>query len=140
VDQRTRHLDQTALAGSLEFPFVQSARHHGRLVDETAMLPLDPFKDFTPVGRVMRDHWIVAVSPTLGVDSLVALVALGKSKPGMLTFPSSGVGSSPHLQAERFRMRAGFESTHVPYKDNPMADLIPAERRSPSHPRPLSHP
>jgi tripartite-type tricarboxylate transporter receptor subunit TctC len=34
------------------------------------MLPLDPFKDFTPVGRVMRDDWIVAVSPTLGVDSL----------------------------------------------------------------------
>jgi tripartite-type tricarboxylate transporter receptor subunit TctC len=86
--------------------------------------PLDPFKDFTPVGRVMRDHWIVAVSPTLGVDSLAALVALGKSNPGVLTFPSSGAGSSPHLQAERFRMRAGFEATHVPYKDNPMPDLI----------------
>ena len=86
--------------------------------------PLDPFKDFTPVGRVMRDHWIVAVSPTLGVDSLATLVALGKSKPGMLTFPSPGIGSSSHLQGERFRMRAGFEATHVPYKDNPMPDLI----------------
>ena len=102
--------------------------------------PLDPFKDFTPVGRVMRDHWIVAVSPTLGVDSLAALVALGKSKPGMLTFPSSGVGSSPHLQAERFRMRAGFEATHVPYKDNPMPDLIAGRTSFTVNRRPLSHP
>ena len=72
----------------------------------------------------MRDHWIVAVSPALGVNSLAELVALGKSKPGALMFPSSGAGSSPHLQAERFRMRAGFDATHVPYKDNPMPDLI----------------
>jgi tripartite-type tricarboxylate transporter receptor subunit TctC len=86
--------------------------------------PLDPFKDFTPVGRLMRDHWIVAVSPALGVNSFAELVALGKSKPGALTFPSPGAGSSPHLQAERLRMRAGFEATHVPYKDNSMPDLM----------------
>jgi tripartite-type tricarboxylate transporter receptor subunit TctC len=86
--------------------------------------PLDPFKDFTPVGRLMRDHWIVAVSPALGVNSLEELVALGKAKPSALTFPSAGVGSSQHLQTERFRMRAGFEATHVPYKDNPIPDLV----------------
>ena len=58
--------------------------------------PLDPFKDFTPVGRVMRDHWIVAVSPALGVNSLAELVALGNRSPGALTFPSVGRG---HLAA-----------------------------------------
>jgi tripartite-type tricarboxylate transporter receptor subunit TctC len=86
--------------------------------------PLDPFKDFTPVGRLMRDHWIVAASPALGVNSLSELIAIGKSKPNTLTFPSTGMGSSQHLQAERFRIRAGFEATHVPYKDNPIADLV----------------
>jgi tripartite-type tricarboxylate transporter receptor subunit TctC len=86
--------------------------------------PFDPFKDFTPVGRLMRDHWIVAVSPALGVGSLSELIAIGKSKPNALTFPSSGIGSSPHLQGERFRIRAGFEATHVPYKDNPIPDLV----------------
>jgi len=111
-DGYTLNVDGCSAAG-IVYAFVMTERP-----------PLDPFKDFTPVGRLMRDHWIVAVSPTLGVDSLAALVALGKSKPGMLTFPSSGAGSSPHLQAERFRMRAGFEATHVPYKDNPMPDLI----------------
>jgi tripartite-type tricarboxylate transporter receptor subunit TctC len=86
--------------------------------------PLDPFKDFTPVGRVMRDHWLIVVSPALGVASLGELVALGKSKPGTLAFPSPGPGTSVHLQNERFRMRAGFAATHVPYKDSPFPDLI----------------
>jgi tripartite-type tricarboxylate transporter receptor subunit TctC len=90
----------------------------------TGRPPLDPLKDFTPIGRLIRDHWVIAVSPELGVDSLAALIALGKSKPGSLTFPSPGTGSSPHLQSERFLRRAGFEATHVPYKDNPMPDLI----------------
>jgi tripartite-type tricarboxylate transporter receptor subunit TctC len=90
----------------------------------TGRVPFDPFTDFTPVGRVMRDHWVVAVSPSLGVGSLKELVALGKSKPGTLTFPSPGTGTSQHLQAERFRLRVGMDATHVPYKDSPFPDLI----------------
>ena len=90
----------------------------------TGRPPLDPFKDFTPVGRVMRDHWVLAVSPTLGIGSVDELVALGKSKPGSLTFPSPGTGTSQHLQAERFRMRVGLDATHVPYKDSPFPDLV----------------
>jgi tripartite-type tricarboxylate transporter receptor subunit TctC len=90
----------------------------------TSRPPLDPFKDFSPVGRVMRDHWIVAVAPSLGVNSVAELIALGKAKPGTLTFPSLGIGTSQHLQAERFRSHAGFEATHVPYTSNPMPDLV----------------
>jgi len=86
--------------------------------------PLDPFKDFTPIGRVMRDHWLIAVSPALGVSSVNELVALGKARPGTLTFPSTGSGTSVHLQGERFRMRVGIEALHVPYKDSPFSDLI----------------
>lgn len=84
----------------------------------------DPFKDFTPVGRLMRDHWLITVSPQLRVGSVEELVALGKSKPGLLTFPSSGVGSSQHLQSERFRMRVGIDATHVPYKHSFVPDLM----------------
>ena len=90
----------------------------------TGRPPFDPFKDFTPVGRVMRDHWVLAVSPTLGIGSVDELVALGKSKPGSLTFPSPGTGTSQHLQAERFRLRVGLDATHVPYKDSPFPDLV----------------
>ena len=84
----------------------------------------DPFKDFTPVGRMMRDHWLVTVSPALRVRSVGELIALAKAKPGVLTFPSSGVGSSNHLQTERFRMRVGIEATHVPYKGSFNSDLM----------------
>lgn len=86
--------------------------------------PLDPFKDFTPVGRVTRDHWLIVASPATGVASLGELAALGRSKPGTLTFPSPGVGTGFHLQSERVRMRTGIDATHVPYKDSPFPDLL----------------
>lgn len=90
----------------------------------TGRPPFDPFKDFTPVGRLMRDHWLVTVSPQLGIGSIAELVALGKSRSGALTFPSSGVGSSGHLQNERFRIRVGIEAMHVPYKHSFVPDLM----------------
>jgi tripartite-type tricarboxylate transporter receptor subunit TctC len=86
--------------------------------------PLDPFRDFTPVGRLMRDHWIVAVSPALGVSSVKELVALAKAKPGTLNYPSGGSGSSQHLQSERFIRRVGIDATHVSYKESPIPDLL----------------
>jgi tripartite-type tricarboxylate transporter receptor subunit TctC len=86
--------------------------------------PLDPFRDFTPVGRLMRDHWILAVSPALQVDSLADLIALGKADPKRLSYPSNGIGSGQHLQTERLRIAAGFEALHVPYRDSPYPDLI----------------
>jgi tripartite-type tricarboxylate transporter receptor subunit TctC len=90
----------------------------------TGRPPLDPFKDFTPVGRLMRDHWIVAVSPSLGVSTVKELVVLAKSKPGTLNYPSPGSGSSQHLQTERFIRRVGIDATHVSYKDSPIPDLL----------------
>jgi tripartite-type tricarboxylate transporter receptor subunit TctC len=86
--------------------------------------PMDPFRDFVPVGRLMRDHWIVAASPALGANTLAELVALGKAKPGALAYPSVGTGSGQHLQAERFARRVGIDALHVPYKDSPVADLV----------------
>ena len=86
--------------------------------------PFDPLKDFTPVGQVMRDYWLVAVPDALHVDSIDQLVAMGKKSPEPLTFPSTGVGSSQHLQSERFAVRVGIRATHVPYKDSPVSDLL----------------
>jgi len=63
--------------------------------------PLDPFKDFTPVGGLMRDHWLVTVSPVLKVNTVQELIALGKARPGTLNFPSSGTGS--RCSSARFR-------------------------------------
>ncbi|HYZ34472.1 MAG TPA: tripartite tricarboxylate transporter substrate binding protein [Crenalkalicoccus sp.] len=86
--------------------------------------PLDPFRDFVPVGRVMRDHWVIAASPALGVDSVAELVALAKARPGQLNYATPGMGHSFHLQAERFCRRTGIEAVHVPYRDNYVPDLM----------------
>jgi len=85
--------------------------------------PLDPFKDLAPVGRITRDHWILAVSASLGADSVSELIALARSTPGGLTYASVGNGSSVHLQGERFRHAAGIKAIPVPYKDSYLPDL-----------------
>ena len=96
----------------------------------TGRAPFDPFVDFTPVGRVMRDHWVVAVSQSLGVGSLEELVALGRSRPGALTFPSLGTGTSQHLQAERFRLRVGMDATTCPTRTARSPTSSPAACRT----------
>ena len=85
--------------------------------------PLDPFRDLAPVGRITRDHWILAVSASLGADSVSELIALARSTPGGLTYASVGNGSSVHLQGERLRHAAGIKAIPVPYKDSYLPDL-----------------
>jgi len=111
-DGYTLNVDGCSAAG-IVYAFVMTERP-----------PLDPFKDFTPVGRLMRDHWLVTVSPALRVNTVQELIALGKAKPGTLNFPSSGTGSSAHLQSERFRKRVGIDAIHVPYKSSAIPDLL----------------
>lgn len=59
--------------------------------------------------------------PGLGVASIPELVALAKSRPGKLTYASSGAGSLQHIAAELFRTTAGVEMVHVPYKGSSQA-------------------
>lgn len=107
------HLVDGCSAAGMVYSFVMAGR-----------TPFDPFKDFTPVGRVMRDHWIVVASPALNVSALEDLIAVGKSRKVALHYPSVGIGSSGHLQTERFLMRVGFSATHVPYKESYLSDLL----------------
>jgi tripartite-type tricarboxylate transporter receptor subunit TctC len=79
-------------------------------------LPYDPLKDFAPVLHVANVPNVLVVSPGLGVTSVKELVALAKAKPGQLNYASSGVGTIVHLNAEFFRMIAGVDLVHVPYK------------------------
>src|SRR4029453_172614 len=58
----------------------------------------------------------LAVSNTLGVQDVAALIARIKATPGGLSFASSGVGSSNHLAGELFRLLTGTELVHVPYR------------------------
>ena len=78
--------------------------------------PYDFAKDLDPVARIAAVPNILVVHPSLGVDSVAALIALAKSKPGEIFYASSGVGTSPHLSAELFNLMAGVKLSHVPYQ------------------------
>jgi tripartite-type tricarboxylate transporter receptor subunit TctC len=86
-----------------------------------AKLPYDPVKSFAPVTQLNSQPNIVVVNPSLAVRSVKDLIALGKTKPGELTFATPGAGSAPHLSAEMFQRSAGISMIHVPYKGIPPA-------------------
>ncbi len=79
-------------------------------------LPYDVVKDFAPVSQMTTAPNILAVHPSLPVRNAKDLIALAKKRRGELTFASAGIGSSNHLSGELFRVMAGVEIIHVPYK------------------------
>jgi tripartite-type tricarboxylate transporter receptor subunit TctC len=78
-------------------------------------------RDFEPVGLVASAPFILVVHPSVPVNSVKELVALAKSRPGQLSFASTGNGSTPHLTMEMFKTQAGVSLVHVPYKGTPQA-------------------
>ena len=79
-------------------------------------LPYDPLKAFTPISVLASGPNVVAVHPSLPVNSIKDLVALAKQKPGELQYASAGVGSFQHLGGELFKLEAGVNMLHVPFK------------------------
>ncbi|MES2187082.1 MAG: tripartite tricarboxylate transporter substrate binding protein [Pseudomonadota bacterium] len=79
-------------------------------------LPFDSDKDLAPVVLVGTAPLVLVAPPDLPVNSVKELVALAKSKPGALNYASTGAGSSNQLAAELFKMTAGVDMAHVPYK------------------------
>jgi tripartite-type tricarboxylate transporter receptor subunit TctC len=85
----------------------------------------DPLKDLLPVIQLSRQPVVLAVHPSLGVNSLSELIALAKERPGM-NFATSGVGSQQQFVAEWFAKIAGIKLDHIPYRGGGQAinDLI----------------
>jgi tripartite-type tricarboxylate transporter receptor subunit TctC len=89
-------------------------------------LTYDPLKSFTPIGILASGPNVLAINPTLPVNSVKELVALAKQKPGELQYASAGVGSFQHLGGELFKLEAGVDILHVPFKGGgpAMIDVI----------------
>jgi tripartite-type tricarboxylate transporter receptor subunit TctC len=82
-------------------------------------LSYDPARDFAAVVPLGVTANVLVVSPAIGLKTVRDLVAAAKAKPGSLTFASAGVGSGTHLSAERFRVSAGIDVIHVPFRGTP---------------------
>lgn len=89
-------------------------------------LPYDTARDLAAVVPLGRNANVLVVVPDKGWKTVQDLVAAAKKNPGSMTYGSAGVGTATHMSAERFRLSAGFEATHVPYKGGPEAltDLL----------------
>jgi tripartite-type tricarboxylate transporter receptor subunit TctC len=89
-------------------------------------LKYDPIKSFTPVGILASGPNVVAINPGLPVNSIKELIALAKKEPGKLQYASAGVGSFQHLGGELFKLEAGVDLLHVPFKGGgpSMIDVI----------------
>ena len=79
-------------------------------------LPYDPYKDFVAVAHLGSQPQVLVVNPASGYHSVHDLVAAAKAKPGEITYGSAGIGSGGHFNAELFRIAAGIEVLHIPYK------------------------
>ncbi len=81
-----------------------------------AKLPYDPVRDLAPVSLVGVSAQTLIVLSSFPAKSVKELIALAKSKPGQLTFASSGNGAGSHLAGELFKFMTGTDIVHVPYK------------------------
>jgi len=79
-------------------------------------LPYDTAKDLAAVVPLGENGNVLVVNPAKGWKTAQDLVAAAKANPGSINYGSAGVGTATHVSAERFRISAGFEATHVPYK------------------------
>ena len=79
-------------------------------------LNFDTVKDFEPVGTVASLPQILVANPKVAANTLAELTALAKAKPGELSYASVGNGSPGHLAGEMFKLRAGVQMTHIPYR------------------------
>jgi len=84
-------------------------------------LSFDAVKDFVDIAPLAGQPNVLVVAPSTGYKTVADLIAAAKAKPGGLNFGSAGTGSGTHINAEKFRLAAGIDVVHIPYKGTPEA-------------------
>jgi tripartite-type tricarboxylate transporter receptor subunit TctC len=102
--------------------FMGSGTSHAINPNIFPKLPYDPVKDFDPVVAVSDIQYVLCVNESVPAKTLAEFVRYAKSRPGELNFASYGSGTSVHLGMELFKLQAGIDMVHVPFKGNAPAD------------------
>jgi len=89
-------------------------------------LPFDLLRDFAAVAGIYRVYQVMVVNPSFPAKTGAEFVAYAKANPGKINFGSAGTGSVAHVSGEYFKMLAGVDMQHVPYRGAPLAlaDLL----------------
>src|SRR5262249_31223402 len=123
--------------GTIATAAVAHAEHDGytllMITDSHGVNPLfyknlsyDSARDFAPIGLIGKSPMVLTVHVSVPARTVAELIALARAGPGTLTYGSIGVGSASHLAGELFKVRAGVDLVHVPYRGGAPAvnDLI----------------
>jgi tripartite-type tricarboxylate transporter receptor subunit TctC len=84
-------------------------------------LSFDFIRDIAPIAGIARVMNIMLVNPSVPAHSVAEFITYAKTNPGKINYGSAGVGSGPHLAGELFKMMAGVDMVHVPYRGGPPA-------------------
>jgi tripartite-type tricarboxylate transporter receptor subunit TctC len=78
-------------------------------------------RDIVPVASINGDAFVLLVNPSFPATSVAEFIAYAKANPGKINMASNGTGNLTHLAGELFRMTAGIDVVHVPYRGTPAA-------------------
>jgi len=73
-------------------------------------------RDIAPIASIIRTPFVMAVNPTVPAKTVPEFIAYAKTSPGKINYASAGTGTSTHLTGELFKMMAGVDMVHVPYR------------------------
>jgi tripartite-type tricarboxylate transporter receptor subunit TctC len=106
--------------------FWAQAATHGTNPSLYRKLGYDPIRDFTAVAVIVSEPLVLVTSAASRWSDVAQLIATAKAEPESIHFGSGGVGTTPHMAGELFRLRAGAHIVHVPYRGNgpAIADTI----------------
>ena len=87
-------------------------------------LSYDFLRSVTPVGRIYRAPAMFVIHPDVPAKTTADFIAYAKANPNKINMASNGNGSTGHIYGGLFTMLSGTQMVHVPYRDNPLPDLI----------------
>ncbi len=106
-------------------------------------VPYDPIRDFTPITLLATAPQMLVVNPAFPAQTLKEFVAAARAQPGKLNYGSGGFGSITHMTGELFKLAAGVNIVHVPYKSIALAstDVVAGQMQSafPTAPGVIAH-
>ena len=98
------------------YTLMVTATHHVINPSLYKTLKYDPRADFTPIALIASVPNVLVINPSLPVKNVQELIKYAKDKPGTVSFGSAGIGGANHLSGELFKLAAGIDIVHVPYK------------------------
>lgn len=123
------------------YTFVATPALSVTILPNMRKLPFDVFKDLKPVSQFTDSTLLFAVHPSVPANSIQELVAYAKQNPGKLSWGTAGFGSQGHMTCEAFKLIAGVDILHVPYKGGgeSLSDFLAGVHQIHADPNTLPH-